>query len=104
MIAIRRLISTCGDDGPVTRISIVAQGASGNDGPDSAARRGRQKLRCRPKADAPRDDIKPVVTRHAGRLKRREKCTMSATTKVKDVLTKGEVAKICNVAPRTVSK
>ena len=30
------------------------------------------------------------------------KC-MSAT-KVKDVLTTGEVAKICNVAPRTVSK
>src|ERR1700689_5786025 len=26
------------------------------------------------------------------------------TTKVKDVLTSGEVAKICNVAPRTVSK
>lgn len=29
---------------------------------------------------------------------------MSATSKVKDVLTTGEVAKICNVAPRTVSK
>ena len=29
---------------------------------------------------------------------------MNATTKVKDVLTTGEVAKICNVAPRTVSK
>lgn len=29
---------------------------------------------------------------------------MSVTTKVKDVLTTGEVAKICNVAPRTVSK
>src|SRR3954465_5555536 len=29
---------------------------------------------------------------------------MSGTTKVKDVLTTGEVAKICNVAPRTVSK
>ena len=29
---------------------------------------------------------------------------MSASTKVKDVLTTGEVAKICNVAPRTVSK
>jgi excisionase family DNA binding protein len=29
---------------------------------------------------------------------------MSATTKVKDVLTTGEVAKICSVAPRTVSK
>jgi len=29
---------------------------------------------------------------------------MSATTKTKDVLTTGEVAKICNVAPRTVSK
>src|ERR1700733_9002877 len=28
----------------------------------------------------------------------------TATTKVKDVLTTGEVAKICNVAPRTVSK
>ena len=28
----------------------------------------------------------------------------STTTKVKDVLTTGEVAKICNVAPRTVSK
>jgi excisionase family DNA binding protein len=27
-----------------------------------------------------------------------------ATTKLKDVLTTGEVAKICNVAPRTVSK
>ncbi|HEX4795109.1 MAG TPA: response regulator [Humisphaera sp.] len=27
-----------------------------------------------------------------------------STTKVKDVLTTGEVAKICNVAPRTVSK
>lgn len=29
---------------------------------------------------------------------------MNATSKVKDVLTTGEVAKICNVAPRTVSK
>src|SRR4051812_32162597 len=29
---------------------------------------------------------------------------MSTQTKVKDVLTTGEVAKICNVAPRTVSK
>jgi len=29
---------------------------------------------------------------------------MNVTTKVKDVLTTGEVAKICNVAPRTVSK
>ena len=28
----------------------------------------------------------------------------TTTTKVKDVLTTGEVAKICNVAPRTVSK
>src|SRR6266700_792671 len=28
----------------------------------------------------------------------------TGTTKVKDVLTTGEVAKICNVAPRTVSK
>ena len=33
-----------------------------------------------------------------------ENAPMSATTKVKDVLTTGEVAKICNVAPRTVSK
>lgn len=30
--------------------------------------------------------------------------TSMATTKLKDVLTTGEVAKICNVAPRTVSK
>lgn len=29
---------------------------------------------------------------------------MSATTKLKDVLTTGDVARICNVAPRTVSK
>jgi excisionase family DNA binding protein len=29
---------------------------------------------------------------------------MSTSTKLKDVLTTGEVAKICNVAPRTVSK
>src|SRR5688500_19637885 len=29
---------------------------------------------------------------------------MSSTTEVKDVLTTGEVAKICSVAPRTVSK
>lgn len=29
---------------------------------------------------------------------------MTANTKVKDVLTTGEVARICNVAPRTVSK
>ncbi len=29
---------------------------------------------------------------------------MNATSKMKDVLTTGEVAKICNVAPRTVSK
>ncbi len=28
----------------------------------------------------------------------------TSTSKVKDVLTTGEVAKICNVAPRTVSK
>src|SRR5580704_8297540 len=34
----------------------------------------------------------------------REKMHMSATDKLKDVLTTGEVAKICNVAPRTVSK
>src|SRR5580692_11508583 len=34
----------------------------------------------------------------------REKMQMSATDKLKDVLTTGEVAKICNVAPRTVSK
>src|SRR6478736_2719268 len=36
-----------------------------------------------------------------------EKMPMSSTSttaKVKDVLTTGEVAKICNVAPRTVSK
>src|SRR6476660_549609 len=30
--------------------------------------------------------------------------SVTTTTKVKDVLTTGEVAKICNVAPRTVSK
>src|SRR4051812_28109101 len=30
--------------------------------------------------------------------------TSMATMKIKDVLTTGEVAKICNVAPRTVSK
>src|SRR5262245_10477949 len=38
---------------------------------------------------------------------RRERMQMSATTnqqKVKDVLTTGEVARVCNVAPRTVSK
>src|ERR1700710_1968071 len=34
----------------------------------------------------------------------REKMQMNTTAKVKDVLTTGEVAKICNVAPRTVSK
>src|SRR3984957_19620814 len=34
----------------------------------------------------------------------REKMQMSTTDKLKDVLTTGEVAKICNVAPRTVSK
>jgi len=34
----------------------------------------------------------------------REKMHMSTTDKLKDVLTTGEVAKICNVAPRTVSK
>ena len=34
----------------------------------------------------------------------REKRQMSTTAKLKDVLTTGEVAKICNVAPRTVSK
>lgn len=33
-----------------------------------------------------------------------EKNAMSTTAKLKDVLTTGEVAKICNVAPRTVSK
>src|SRR5688500_10177760 len=33
-----------------------------------------------------------------------ENAMSSTTTKVKDVLTTGEVAKICNVAPRTVSK
>src|SRR2546423_10123708 len=46
----------------------------------------------------------------ANRLGRSEKpgenamSTSSSSTKVKDVLTTGEVAKICNVAPRTVSK
>src|SRR5438045_13721 len=33
-----------------------------------------------------------------------ENAMSSSTTKVKDVLTTGEVAKICSVAPRTVSK
>src|SRR2546423_2013821 len=46
----------------------------------------------------------------ANRLGRSEKpgenamSSTTSTTKVKDVLTTGEVAKICNVAPRTVSK
>jgi excisionase family DNA binding protein len=45
------------------------------------------------------------VRRHSPAERRGEKMHMStATTKVKDVLTTGEVAKICNVAPRTVSK
>src|SRR6185437_15918981 len=35
---------------------------------------------------------------------REKKMHTTATAKVKDVLTTGEVAKICNVAPRTVSK
>src|SRR3989337_445472 len=42
--------------------------------------------------------------RDAPRASQGERAMMSATSKVKDVLTTGEVAKICNVAPRTVSK
>src|SRR5207247_7921820 len=34
----------------------------------------------------------------------RDRERLMSTTKMKDVLTTGEVAKICNVAPRTVSK
>src|SRR5438876_5056741 len=40
----------------------------------------------------------PTAKKHTGEN------AMSATTKIKDVLTTGEVAKICSVAPRTVSK
>jgi excisionase family DNA binding protein len=67
-----------------------------NTGPDSVKRWARQKLRIPFKDHNRSDDIRPVP----GSLWR--KC-MNAT-KVKDVLTTGEVAKICNVAPRTVSK
>src|SRR4029077_8287683 len=42
------------------------------------------------------------VQKHPASWPDRERIDMS--TKVKDVLTTGEVAKICNVAPRTVSK
>src|SRR5688500_1648862 len=46
-------------------------------------------------------------TAQGGAVSDRGECAMgtsSATTRVKDVLTTGKVAKICNVAPRTVSK
>jgi excisionase family DNA binding protein len=59
----------------------------------------RQKLRMHPKARGRPVDIK----RSAARRLLTGEMQMSAT-KVKDVLTTGEVAKICNVAPRTVSK
>jgi excisionase family DNA binding protein len=44
------------------------------------------------------------VGQHWKARKGRKGNTMTVTTKPKDVLTTGEVAKICNVAPRTVSK
>jgi len=47
------------------------------------------------------DAARSVINHRCGQL---EKMLMNVTTKVKDVLTTGEVAKICNVAPRTVSK
>jgi excisionase family DNA binding protein len=59
----------------------------------------RQNLRTYPKARTRPVDIK----RSAARRLLTGEMQMSAT-KVKDVLTTGEVAKICNVAPRTVSK
>jgi excisionase family DNA binding protein len=59
----------------------------------------RQNLRTYPKART-----RPVdINRSAARRLLTGEMQMSAT-KVKDVLTTGEVAKICNVAPRTVSK
>src|SRR5450432_3965567 len=61
----------------------------------------RQKPRTRSKARNWRVDINTVYGPR--RPSQGERCMMSAT-KVKDVLTTGEVAKICNVAPRTVSK
>ena len=46
-----------------------------------------------------------IVSSGIRRSRDEEKKKMhTTTTKVKDVLTTGEVAKICNVAPRTVSK
>src|SRR4029077_2637742 len=42
------------------------------------------------------------VQKHPASWPDRER--LMSTTKMKDVLTTGEVAKICNVAPRTVSK
>jgi excisionase family DNA binding protein len=50
------------------------------------------------------DGLSILNVSHAMTLDSREKNAMSTQTKVKDVLTTGEVAKICNVAPRTVSK
>src|SRR3977135_3759627 len=61
----------------------------------SRYRQCQRPLRPRPLSRNPPHFVSPAV---AGRN------AMSATSKVKDVLTTGEVAKICNVAPRTVSK
>src|SRR5687767_5004334 len=69
----------------------------------------RQKLRTRTKACAWRtdtDSVNRTFGRSAGRRPQagRNMHMNSTSTKIKDVLTTGEVAKICNVAPRTVSK
>src|SRR5579862_4165150 len=63
----------------------------------------RQKLRTPSKATVRSDDIKCVnpLRRWDWQEKKMHTTTQA---KVKDVLTTGEVAKICNVAPRTVSK
>ena len=44
------------------------------------------------------------MNRGQSRNKGENAMSTSSTAKVKDVLTTGEVAKICSVAPRTVSK
>ena len=46
----------------------------------------------------------PIPSASAARSPLSGDNAMNTSTKVKDVLTTGEVAKICNVAPRTVSK
>src|SRR4051794_18380935 len=86
--------------GRLVRIRKTA-GKSQKIGHGNVLRVERQNLRTHPKACT-----RSVDNNSVSRLtpSGRQGVNAMSATKVKDVLTTGEVAKICNVAPRTVSK